>query len=67
MNELQKMNDADLKTHINEKREALRGLKFSSSGSGMRDTHARRNIRKEIARALTELNRRANQTEVTNA
>ncbi|MCD5382240.1 MAG: 50S ribosomal protein L29 [Candidatus Pacebacteria bacterium] len=62
MKDLQKKNDADLVTFVSEKREALRALRFSASGSGMRDAHAMRNLRKEIARGLTELNRRAKVT-----
>lgn len=59
MNELQQMNDTDLKKFVSEKREALRANRFNASGSGLRDTHARKNTRKDVARALTELNRRA--------
>lgn len=62
MKDIQKKNDADLVKFINEKREELRALRFSASGSGMRDTHAMRGLRKEIARGLTELNRRAKVT-----
>lgn len=57
--ELQQKTDVDLKTHINEAREALRSLRFKSSGSGMRDAHTVRTTRKDVARALTELSRRA--------
>lgn len=59
MKDLQKKNDAELQKFIAEKREELRTLRFSASGSGMRDVRALRNTRKEIARGLTELNRRA--------
>lgn len=59
MEELQKKNDKDLLAYVTEKREALRSLRFAASGSGMRDARAMRTTRKEIARALTELNRRA--------
>lgn len=58
MKELQKKNDGDLVKHVAEKREELRSLRFSSSGSGMRDARAIRNTRKEIAQGLTEINRR---------
>ena len=58
MKELQQKNDKDLKAFVNEKRESLRDLRFKGSGSGMRDTHAIRNTRHDIARGLTELNRR---------
>ena len=58
MDEIQKKNDKDLKKHIVEKREELRGIRFSASGSGMRDTHSIKNTRREIAQSLTELNKR---------
>lgn len=62
-----KKNDADLKKYVSEKREELRALRFSASGSGVRDAHARRNTRREVARALTELNRRAREAETSDA
>ncbi len=59
MKEIQKKNDAELVKFVNEKREELRALRFKASGSGVRDGHAIRNMRKEIARGLTELTRRS--------
>ncbi len=56
MSELQKKNDADLVTFITEKQSELQKFRFGATGSGMRDTHAIRNLRHEIAQALTELN-----------
>lgn len=61
MKELQQKSDTDLKEQVEEKREELRGLRFAASGSGMRDVRAMRRARKEIARALGELNRRSRQ------
>lgn len=58
MKELQQKNDKELVDLVNEKRMSLREIRFKGTGSGMRDTHAIRNSRREIARALTELNRR---------
>jgi ribosomal protein L29 len=58
MSEILKMNDADLAKFVQEKRDALQKMRFGGVGSGMRDTRAIRNTRKEIARALTELNKR---------
>lgn len=58
MSDLQKKNDAELVTHIGEKREELRKLRFGTAGSGMRNTHSIRNTRREIAQALTELKNR---------
>ena len=58
MTEIQQKNDADLALFITEKREEQRKLQFGATGSGMRNSHAMRNLRHEIARALTELNKR---------
>ncbi len=53
MSELQQKNDTDLLTLITEKREELRKLRFGVVGSGMRNTHSIRNLRREVAQALT--------------
>jgi ribosomal protein L29 len=58
MTELQKQTDGDLVKFISEKREELRKLRFGVTGSGMRNTHAIRDVRHEIAQALTELRTR---------
>ena len=44
----------DLHKEIAEKREALRGFRFGSAGSRSRNTREGRNLRKDIARLLTE-------------
>lgn len=65
MNEIKKMKDADLATLVSEKREAVRSFRFNVSG---RDARAKRTARKEIARALTELQlRRQNPAAADNA
>ncbi len=56
--ELQQKNDADLVTFVGEKREELRKLRFGVAGSGIRNSHTIRNMRREIAQALTELKKR---------
>lgn len=56
--ELQKKTDGDLVKFITEKREELRKLRFGVTGSGIRNTHAIRTVRHEIAQALTLLNSR---------
>ncbi len=53
ISELQQKNDVELATYIREKQEELRKLRFGITGSGMRNSHAVRNLRREIARALT--------------
>ena len=58
----------DLKTHMPEdlqklvadKREELRLLRFSVAGSKNRNVKLASTLRKEVARALTELNARQN-------
>ena len=57
--DLQQKNDTDLVTMITEMREELRKLRFGTAGSGMRNSHAVRNLRRDIARALTELTKRS--------
>ncbi len=59
MKEIQQKNDTDLAKFISEKREELQKLRFGVTGSGMRNTHAIRNARREVAQALTEVNVRA--------
>lgn len=56
--EVQQKSDSDLVKYIREKREELRSLRFGASGSGVRNTQSIKNVRKEVARSLTELARR---------
>ncbi len=44
-----------LKVLVDKKREELRSLRFSASGSKNRNVKLARELRREIARALTEL------------
>lgn len=55
MNEIKKMKDADLSKLVAEKREAIRSFRFNM---GSRDVRAKRTARKEVARALTEMQAR---------
>lgn len=48
----------DLHKEIAEKREALRTFRFGSAGSRTRNVREGRNLRKDIARLLTEVNAR---------
>ena len=48
----------DLKKFVEDKREELRTLRFSVAGSKNRNVKLARTLRKEIARALTELTAR---------
>lgn len=56
--ELKKMSEADLTKLVGEKREALRTSRFNLAD---RNTKASREDKKDIARALTLLNERANE------
>ena len=58
MAEFTKHSIEDLQKLLVEKREALRAFRFGSAGSRSRNTREGRNLRKEIARALTEVNAR---------
>ena len=46
----------ELNVLVEKKREELRGLRFSSAGSKNRNVKLTRELRKEVARALTEAN-----------
>lgn len=54
-----KKNDADLAALLAEKREALRAFRFGEAGGRSRNVRAGRELRKDIARILTETTKRA--------
>lgn len=58
MTDIIKMNDADLAKHIRDKRDELQKMRFGVTGSALRNSHAIRTTRREIARALTEYTKR---------
>lgn len=58
MSDLQQKNDTDLVKFVDEKRDELRKLRFGTAGAGQRNTRAMRNLRREVAQALTELTAR---------
>lgn len=55
--DLTKHTKEDLVKFAHEKREELRTLRFGSAGSKNRDVKQAQKLRKEIARALTALNK----------
>ena len=57
--DIQKKDDKALMEHVNEKRESLRTFRFSNAGSATRNVKQAASDKKDIARALTELNARA--------
>lgn len=50
--------DKDLEKAVLEKREALRESRFGVAGAKAKDVRVQRNIRRDIARMLTELTHR---------
>lgn len=52
----------ELNRLVGDKREELRGLRFSVAGSKNRNVKLARTLRKDIARGLTELNARPSTT-----
>jgi ribosomal protein L29 len=48
----------ELQKELADKREALRAFRFGGAGSRSRNVREGRNLRKDIARLLTELNSR---------
>ena len=58
MTDLRKQSTDDLRKTLTEKREALRAFRFGGAGSRTRNVREGRNLRKEIARILTELRSR---------
>ena len=63
MKDLKKKSEKDLNKLLQEKRDELRDFRFASAGSHKRNTKEGHNLRKDIAKILTELNLR---TKVTN-
>ncbi len=57
-NSLKDHSVTDLNKLVANKREELRALRFSVAGSKNRNVKQGRTLRKEVARALTELNAR---------
>jgi len=50
-------NMKDLHKTLADKREELRNFRFGSAGSKTRNTKSAKNVRKDVARIMTELNR----------
>ena len=66
--DIQKKSDQELTTLVKEQREALRGVRFTSTGMGSNDVKKVREAKQIIAWCLTEQNaRRAQPTNQTAA
>ena len=59
MSELTNHSIEDMHKMIADKRESLRVFRFEGAGSRTRNVREGRNLRKEIARLLTEINSRS--------
>jgi ribosomal protein L29 len=58
MSEFAAKTEQDLKKLLIEKRKALQAFRFNASGSKSRNVKEGRNLRLDVARILTELNRK---------
>ncbi len=58
MSLLKDKKDTDLHKNLDEKRKSLRGFRFGVAGSKVKNVKEARNLKKEIARVLTELKSR---------
>lgn len=61
MKDLKEKNEKDLKNALQEKRESLHSFRFGIAGSKVRNVKEGKNIKKDIARILTELSSRNKQ------
>jgi ribosomal protein L29 len=59
--DIRKKTESELAPFIREKREALRQMRFATSGSKGRDVKAMRENKKDVARAFTVLQERSTQ------
>lgn len=58
--DLSKMSDKELEKNIRDKRSKLSDIRFGVAGSKGRDVREARNMRRDIARMLTEVTKRKN-------
>jgi ribosomal protein L29 len=58
MADIKKYTPDELTKEIADKREALRAIRFGAAGSRSRNVREERELRKDVARLLTELNSR---------
>ena len=59
MTDLKKKTPTELLSFVAEKREELRQIRFMTAGSRGRDVKKMREAKKDVARALTDLNSRS--------
>ena len=61
MHTLKKKSDSDLHKELNEKRSELQRFRFGMTGSKIRNVKHGRDLRKDIARVMTELGHRSSE------
>lgn len=59
MSEYKDKNEKDLEKLLTEKRTALRNFRFGVAGSKVRNVKEGKNVKKDIARIMTEQSKRA--------
>lgn len=59
--EIKTLSDADLQKAYAEKRAALRGMRFNIAGSKIKNVMEQKTVKRDIARILTEVNKRKNE------
>jgi ribosomal protein L29 len=59
--DIKTLSESDLQKHYTEKREALRGMRFNVAGSKIKNVREQSATKKDIARILTEVNKRKNE------
>jgi len=63
MADIQKKSDKDMRKTLAELRESLRVFRFGIAGSKIRNMREGRNLKRDIARHMTELTRRKRSTQ----
>ena len=58
--DINKMSDKELEKSIRDKRAKLSDIRFGVAGSKNRDVREARNMRRDVARMLTEVTKRKN-------
>lgn len=58
MKDIKSKNEKELMKDVSEKREKLRAFRFGIAGSKIRNVKEGKNLKREIARILTEVNSR---------
>ncbi len=60
MKDLKDKNEKDLQKMLQEKRESIQSFRFGVAGSKVRNVREGRNLKKDVARIMTEISSRKN-------